>query len=290
VVLAMGKLGGFEMSATSDVDLLLIYDFDKNNDHSDGNKKISALAYFTKLTQKLMASLSAPTAEGKIYEVDMRLRPSGNSGPLATQLNSFIEYQNSSAWTWEKMALTRARAIAGDASLTDEITQVIRNNLAEKRDPAVIKDDVHEMRQRIWKEYGSKNIWEMKQAPGGVVDLEFMIQYYQLIYGHELADCLTQNMATSLKTLAKSGKIEKGHAEQLLSAHAFYQKISHITRICLNTVFDPETAPEGLKNILLAALNEPDMNTLTAHLKEHRDIVRGHYERLFGSYEDVKAD
>ena len=114
-VIAMGKLGGREMTAASDLDLILIYDFDQKATLSSGVKPLAPIQYYTRLTQRLISAFTAPTAEGILYPVDMRLRPSGQKGPVATQLSSFIHYQESEAWTWEHMALTRARVDLGAA-------------------------------------------------------------------------------------------------------------------------------------------------------------------------------
>ncbi len=116
-VLAMGKLGGREMTAGSDLDLIVVYDYEGDGAQSDGAKSLPGSQYYTRFTQRLIAALSADTAEGSLYQVDMRLRPSGNQGPVATKLSSFISYQMGSAWTWEHLALTRARVVTGPASL-----------------------------------------------------------------------------------------------------------------------------------------------------------------------------
>src|SRR5690606_2336854 len=108
VVVALGKLGGREMTAASDLDLMVLYDFDDKAAASDGPRPLPGMQYYTRLTQRLLAALSAPTAEGTLYEVDFRLRPSGKSGPLATHIDAFVSYQAGDAWTWEHMALTRA--------------------------------------------------------------------------------------------------------------------------------------------------------------------------------------
>src|SRR4029079_15292415 len=118
---AMGKLGGREMTATSDLDLITVYDFAGEEAQSGGAKSLSGSQYYMRFTQRLIAALSAHTAEGSLYQVDMRLRPSGNQGPVATQLSSFHLYQMNSAWTWEHMALTRARLVRGPAALRREI-------------------------------------------------------------------------------------------------------------------------------------------------------------------------
>ena len=125
-LIGMGKLGGREMTATSDLDLILLYDFDEKAAGSDGERSLPGAQYFTRLTQRLVAALSAPTAEGTLYAVDFRLRPSGNAGPLATHIDGFAAYQAKDAWTWEHMALTRARVIAGDKGLAKNATAQIR--------------------------------------------------------------------------------------------------------------------------------------------------------------------
>ena len=181
VVIAMGKLGGREMTAASDLDLILVYDFDAAAMHSTGSRPLAPTHYYTRLTQRLISALSSATAEGTLYEVDMRLRPSGQQGPVAAQLSTFIEYQANEAWTWEHLALTRARVVAGPPELKARVEAAIHAALTKPRDRAKVAADVHEMRQRIAKEKGTENIWELKQVRGGLVDLEFIAQYLQLV-------------------------------------------------------------------------------------------------------------
>ena len=133
--------------------------------------------YYTRLTQRLISAFTAPTAEGILYEVDMRLRPSGQKGPVATQLSSFVHYQASEAWTWEHMALTRARVISGPPALRAAVETAIRDVLVKPRDRAKTAADVRDMRARIEKEKGTRDPWELKQVRGGLVDLEFIAQY-----------------------------------------------------------------------------------------------------------------
>ena len=154
-VIAMGKLGGREMTANSDLDLILVYDFDPAAVQSDGPRPLAPTQYYARLTQRLITALSSATAEGTLYEVDMRLRPSGHKGPVATQLSSFIEYQAKEAWTWEHMALTRARVIAGPPALSARVEAAIRTALVKPRDRAKIAADVLDMRERIAKEKGT---------------------------------------------------------------------------------------------------------------------------------------
>ena len=137
VVVAMGRLGSREMTATSDLDLLMIYDVDPAHPDSDGPRPLDASRYFTRLTQRLIANLTVTTRRGRLYDVDMRLRPSGNQGPLATRLSGFIDYQASGADLWEHMALTRARVVAGDTALAARVATAVRATLVQPRTDAI---------------------------------------------------------------------------------------------------------------------------------------------------------
>ncbi len=152
-VLAMGKVGGAEMTASSDLDLIVIYDVDPDQTMSSGTgRPLGAGQYYNRLTQRLITAISAPTPEGMLYEVDMRLRPSGNAGPVATSLEGFAAYQKDRAWTWEHMALTRGRIVSGPARLSDKINAIIVDVLCQPRDRVALAKDVVEMRERIFAE------------------------------------------------------------------------------------------------------------------------------------------
>ena len=175
VVVAMGKLGGREMTAASDVDLIVIYDFDAAAEQSDGPRPLAPSHYYMRLTQRLINAISARTAEGALYDVDMRLRPSGQKGPVATRLSSFTSYQATEAWTWEHMALTRARVIAGlAASFRQKSKPTFARSSFTRRDRSRIAADVRDMRKRIEAEKATDDIWDLKQVRGGLVDLEFL--------------------------------------------------------------------------------------------------------------------
>ena len=179
-ILALGRLGAREMTANSDLDLIVIYDFDGKHPNSDGKRPLYGAQYFARLTQRLISALTVQTNYGVLYQVDMRLRPSGRSGPLATQIGGFESYQEREAWTWEHMALTRARVVSGSAAFSVRIEAVIRAVLCRKRDARAIAADVVEMRGAIAKEKGDANPWDLKYAAGGLVDIEFIAQYLQL--------------------------------------------------------------------------------------------------------------
>ena len=179
IVLALGKLGSREMTAASDLDLMLIYDFDPARPESDGSRPLHAVQYYTRLAQRLISALTVATRRGRLYEVDMRLRPSGGKGPLATQFSSFVDYQTKEAETWEHMALTRARPIAGNVQLGAQTSDAIRALLMRRRGDA-LRQDVYEMRRLIAQAKGDGDPWDLKLAAGGLIDIEFLAQYLLL--------------------------------------------------------------------------------------------------------------
>jgi [glutamine synthetase] adenylyltransferase / [glutamine synthetase]-adenylyl-L-tyrosine phosphorylase len=266
VVIAMGKLGGREMTAASDLDLIVVYDFDASATLSSGAKPLAPTQYYTRFTQRLISAFTAQTAEGKLYDVDMRLRPSGQKGPVATQLSSFIDYQNTSAWTWEHLALTRARVISGPAPLRQAVERVIREVLTKARDRAKIAGDVRDMRERIAGEKGTTDIWDLKQVRGGLVDLEFIAQHLQLINAASHPDILDQNTAAALAKLQARGLLPDSATDVLLPAARLTNNLTQILRLCLDGPFEPGKAPEGLKMLLARSGEAPDFARLEADL------------------------
>ncbi|WP_319495813.1 bifunctional [glutamine synthetase] adenylyltransferase/[glutamine synthetase]-adenylyl-L-tyrosine phosphorylase [uncultured Cohaesibacter sp.] len=288
-VIAMGKLGGREMTASSDLDLMLIYDHDKEAKFSDGKKPLAPSQYYARLTQRLITALSAPTAEGDLYEVDFRLRPSGNSGPLATSFSSFCSYHASDAWTWEHMALTRARIVAGDDAFCKKVRAEIVSILSRQRDEDSIRSDIAQMRARIEKEKGTADIWNIKQVPGGLVDVEFVAQGLQLIHAHAHPEILHTNTAQSLRLCVDRGLVGKSEAEILLPAIRLYHDVTQILRVCLSENFDPSKAAGALKDVVVRASEEIDMRSLEEKLREYQGEARACFVRLMGPVEE-KAD
>lgn len=179
IIVGMGSLGAGVLTARSDLDLMLIFDAPADA-VSDGKRELSARQYYAKLTQMLITALSAPMGEGILYEVDMRLRPSGRNGPVATGFQGFQSYQRDEAWTWEHLALTRARAIAGDASLCAEFEQARQEILTEKATGSNAKSDVAEMISRLRDAKPATGMLDLKSGPGGLQEMELFTQYQQL--------------------------------------------------------------------------------------------------------------
>jgi glutamate-ammonia-ligase adenylyltransferase len=282
VVVAMGKLGGREMTAASDLDLIFLYDFDERATASDGERPLPGLLYFTRLTQRLLAALSAPTAEGTLYEVDFRLRPSGKSGPLATHIDAFAAYQSRDAWTWEHMALTRARVIAGDSGLAARAGKEIARALKTRRDPKKTAADILEMRAMIETEKGGGGPWDLKQAPGGLVDIEFVAQWLALTHGARHPKILSTETEAVLAAAAKAGLLPAREAEILIPALRLLQALTQVLRLCVTGPFKPEEAPKGLLDLLARAGELPDFAALDRHLRDTEAAVRASFERLIG--------
>jgi glutamate-ammonia-ligase adenylyltransferase len=280
-VVALGKLGGREMTAASDLDLMLLYDADPQSE-SDGERPLAAPAYYARLTQRLIAALSAPMAQGLLYEVDFRLRPSGNKGPLAVSLRAFEDYHAHEAWTWEHMALTRARVVAGPSDFATSVETAIRDALTRPRDAEKLRADVADMRRRLERDKPAKSFWDLKQAPGGLVDVEFVAQYLMLRHASAHPQCLATMTSTALETLASLGLLDPNAAATLLDAAGLYQRLTQLLRLSIDHDFDPEQAPRGLVELLLRAGESPDMARLEARVNETEQATRAVFLSIVG--------
>jgi len=277
-LLGMGKLGSRELTAGSDVDLILLYDHDAEAEQSDGEKPLFSSQYFSRMTQRLIAAVSAPTAEGVLYELDLRLRPSGNKGPVATHVGAFVKYQRSDAWTWEHMALSRARTIAGDAGLRALIEEEVAAVLALPRDADKVKAEAADMRALIGEEKPPRDLWDIKLVHGGLIDLEFIAQV-AVITGNVEQGVHVTGTAEVLARLG-AGFVDAQARQELVEAYALYQALTQMIRLCLTGDFDRNDVPPGLADLLLAVTGLPDFTVLEAHLKETAHRVRGHFGRL----------
>jgi glutamate-ammonia-ligase adenylyltransferase len=274
VVLALGKFGSNEMTATSDLDLVLLYDFDAGKPESDGAKPFHATVYYTRLTQRLIAALTAPTRRGKMYEVDMRLRPSGRQGPLATQIGSFRAYQASEAEVWEHMALTRARPVAGDPALAEEARGIIERSLFVARDLEALARAVREMRALIGKEKGDGDGWDLKLAAGGLLDIEFIAQFLALAHGLEHPSLRATATRDILVHAAQAGLLDAKMAETLTGALSLYGNVTQWLRLALEQGADPRKAALGVKRRIANASGLPDFALLERELAATRKEVR----------------
>ncbi|MEM7507681.1 MAG: bifunctional [glutamine synthetase] adenylyltransferase/[glutamine synthetase]-adenylyl-L-tyrosine phosphorylase [Pseudomonadota bacterium] len=277
-VIAMGKLGSSEMTAGSDLDLIMVYD-PGDAEASDGPKPLSVSAYFPRLTQAILAALTVPTAEGRLYEVDMRLRPSGRQGPVAVSLESFRRYQLESAWVWEHMALTRARVIAGDPGLCTDIEAVIHQALAARKNDPRIMVEAREMRERLAQAHADiSNPWQIKTRPGGLLELEFTTQTGTLSAG--LTGC--RNARTAIPRLAEAGWLNADDAGKLLDALTLMQRIQQIERLALDGSLDQVTLGPGLTRRLCEAAQTDTHEALEAQIVEAQRTSAAIATRIFG--------
>ncbi|HWX82059.1 MAG TPA: bifunctional [glutamine synthetase] adenylyltransferase/[glutamine synthetase]-adenylyl-L-tyrosine phosphorylase, partial [Xanthobacteraceae bacterium] len=281
-IVAMGRLGSREMTAASDLDLILLYDFDAEHPDSDGAPSLHGAQYFARFTQRLISAFTTRTNYGVLYEIDMRLRPSGRAGPVASHIQSFAEYQEHEAWTWEHMALTRARVISASPEFRVRIEKVIHDVLRRPRDRAGTANDVADMRRAIALEKGEDDLWDLKYAAGGLVDIDFIAQYLQLVHAAEKPDILSVNMPEVLENAAKLGLLAPSEAEILRSATRLYHDLTQILRLCVSDKFRPEAAGEDLLQVMARAGDAPDFSALEARVKETQAEVRRVFRAVVG--------
>ena len=281
-ILAMGRLGSREMTASSDLDLILLYDFDDDNPDSDGERSLHGAQYFARLTQRLISAFTTRTNYGVLYDVDMRLRPSGRAGPLASRITSFADYQEREAWTWEHMALTRARVISASPAFRQRIEGTIRAVLTRPRDAASTAGDVADMRRAIAQEKGEDDIWDLKLAAGGLVDIDFIAQYLQLVHASQKPEILSVSTLQVLDNAARLGVLPQSDAEILRSATRLYHDLTQIIRLCVTGKFNPEISGENLLRVMARAGDSPDFSTLQARVRETQAEVRRVFLALVG--------
>ena len=279
-IVAMGKLGGREMTATSDLDLIFIYTAEQGAAASDGPKALPPSQYFARLSQRLIGAVTAQTAEGRLYEVDMRLRPSGSVGPIACSHEAFVRYHEKEAWTWEHMALTRARVIAGPAALHGLVDTALRETLTRSRDAGTLLTDVAEMRARMDSEHHTDLIWKVKHLRGGLVDVEFITQYLELKHAHAHPEILSPNTRTALRRLRDTGLLAAPVADDLIEGLDLWQAIQGLLRLTIEDesrrAADGEI-PEGLHETLARVGGAVDF----VALKEKVTVTAGRLHRHF---------
>ena len=236
-VIAYGKLGSIELSHNSDLDLVFLYDADIQSDTEGGvdHRSINNREFFTRMGQRIIQLLSTITALGRLYEIDMRLRPSGGKGLLVSRINAFDDYQRSEAWTWEKQALVRARAIVGDTELIERFNQIRQRSLTESRDLDTLRQEVSEMREKMHRHLlpavckkRCDELFHLKHSRGGIVDIEFMVQYCVLAFGWRYPELVrfTDNIRI-LQSLANTGLIPAKKTQQVIDAYQYYRSLSH---------------------------------------------------------------
>ncbi len=242
-VIAYGKLGGYELGYGSDLDLVFLHASEDQNEMTDGNQPLAVPVFYARLGQRLIHILTTHTPAGVLYDADLRLRPDGASGMLVSNLSSFEGYQLNKAWLWEHQALVRARGVAGDHDIIDRFGTVRQTVLGRERDLEELRAEVVKMRQRMRTELAKKapGCVDIKQGEGGMVDIEFLVQYYVLGYAHQYPDLLTwTDNIRILDTLADTGLLETAETEQLKDAYRAYRGHTHRMALQEQKVLAPE--------------------------------------------------
>ena len=253
VVVALGKAGSREMMAGSDLDLMLVYDHSESVGESTGPQRLAASQYFARAAQAIVAALTVPTRDGKLYEVDMRLRPSGGKGPVAVSLSAFERYHRESARTWERLALTRARAVAGPARLRARVSRAIGVAMAQG-DPALILPDTLAMRGRLAEEAPARGPWDIKLRPGGLMELEFIAQALQLTHVRQRPSVLDPCTGAALARLAEAGVLARNEAACLIQADRIWRAVQGLLRITGGRIV-PSTLPEATSGLVQGVLD-----------------------------------
>ncbi|TCZ52735.1 bifunctional [glutamine synthetase] adenylyltransferase/[glutamine synthetase]-adenylyl-L-tyrosine phosphorylase [Roseicella aquatilis] len=288
-VLAMGKLGSREMLPGSDLDLVLLYEHDPEAAGSEGGRRsLAPSEYFIRLAPQVVSVITAPGAEGRLWEVDMRLRPSGNKGPVAVSLAAFERYHMTEAWTWERMALTRARPIAGPPAMRRRIAEVLRAALTRPGVAEAAVTDAVAMRSRMLRDLPPDGPWDLKAMPGGLVEVEFIAQALQLRHAAENPRVLATTTRVALARLREAGVLPAGEAEALIRADRLWRTVIGLIRLTHGRLRDPALPAPTVAALLRAAvplLPAPavDLPGFRTQMAEVAGEVRAIFERRLGS-------
>jgi glutamate-ammonia-ligase adenylyltransferase len=259
-VLGMGSLGAGRLNAGSDLDLIVIYDA-PGDALSDGARPLAARTYFARLTQALVTALTAPMQHGRLYEVDMRLRPSGRQGPVATSLSGFRDYQMNEAWTWEHLALTRALPIAGPAALCEAVETARREVLSAKAAGPSVVADTADMRRRIFAARSPDGAWEAKIGPGRIQDVELFAQNLALRSGSP-----ARRVDAQLASGRKAGLIGVDEEEALRRALRFLWSLHAGARLLTDRPLDLKAVGEGGQVFLLRETGASSVDDMAERL------------------------
>lgn len=267
-ILAYGKLGSEELTPTSDLDIVIIYDCPEDDVSINGERTLEASVYFMRLAQRIISALTVRTAEGPLYEIDLRLRPSGAQGPIAASLKAFEKYQLQEAWAWEHLALSKARVIYSTGQLATKISRVIETTLSEAIDTSTLATSIAEMRARIREQNQSEATWDIKHMPGGLLDTEFIIQYYVLL-NYEKAKTSQSTQATQyLEQLSLNNLIDKDTCNILRQALSLWANTLWLYRLTLGSFNPANEISPGLEKRLLDVTKSSSMEDLLHNIRD----------------------
>jgi glutamate-ammonia-ligase adenylyltransferase len=272
----MGRLGSGELAYGSDLDLIFIHNGDPD-DTTPGPRPVAVPEFYARLGRRIVSRLTLPTGEGVLYEVDMRLRPSGASGQLVTSLAAFERYQAERAWTWEKQALTRARVVAATGDFGRTVSAALWHAAYTPRDPEALKAEVAAMRDKMVTHLaaGEADAVDLKQDPGGIVDIEFVVQFLLLAHGHDHPEVTDPSPARALERLVAAGLLPEADGTALADALATFREAElHLQR----------AGGESVKRLAREGPPLPGgREAWFERVRAARERVRGIYERVLGN-------
>ncbi len=279
-IIAMGKLGGGELNYHSDLDIIFVYD---HQGCTNGEKQISNHEYFAKLAQKIISILTMQTREGYVYKIDTRLRPSGNAGPLVTSLESFLDYHRKESQIWERQALTKARVVLGNNNLASQLHDIIRHTLYGTTIDDEGRQEIHRLRMRMENELAREtdSSYNIKTGRGGMVDVEFTVQYLQLKEGWHYPELRTTSTVVALKEISTLGLLPDGGAQTLLGGYKFLRKLENRLRIINDYSANDLSGTKLYMNKLARRLGY-DLN-----LKNPGTVLISDYEEITGKIREV---
>jgi glutamate-ammonia-ligase adenylyltransferase len=270
--------------AGSDLDLMFIYDHPAEVTESRGGRTLPASQWFVRAVQACIAALTAPGPEGQMYALDMRLRPSGNKGPIAVSLEAFKRYHAQDAWTWERMALTRARVVAGPPTLRRRVNEAIEAAIARPQKPAQIRTNATAMRARMDRDLRAHGPWDVKLRPGGLIDVEFIAQVQQLIHIRDRGFQRSQTTHIALQRLAKAGALTESDAALLIEAEHLWRTIQGMLRITVGQVKSAELPAASSAPLLQATAAAGVRAVDTDALLHQSDLIAQQVRTLFERY------
>ncbi len=281
-ILGFGKLGSRILSRGSDLDLVFLYDSPGATALSDGARGLNPPAWYARLGQRLITAMSAPTGAGRLFSIDMRLRPMGDDGPLASDISGYERYFRENAWTWELMALTRARIVCAPPKLAPRIDALIRAILTRPRDPDKLVRDVVDMRRRIETEHRTRDPFAIKHVRGGLIDVEFIAQTLQLREAAQRPEVLRTGAVDALHALGAAGILSSAQTDTLTAAADLYYNVQAVRRLSLSGPLDEDTAPEGLRRVLARAGGVDSFSALKQRLAETQAEIHQLFNELVG--------
>lgn len=282
IAIALGSYGSGNLTFTSDLDMVFLYDIQTPENTTS---KLSPSQYYSRLGQHIITAISSHTGDGFLYDLDMRLRPSGKSGPLVVATKTFTDYQQNEAWVWEHMALTKARLVYCDKSCKNNILSIISNSLLKETDDDALYKDIRDMHQKLVLNFPTKNIWQLRHINGGLADIDFLLQYlilknYSSNKSLQNTDIIRSAQATTIE-LEKLEILNKNQAKIITSALKLYHTIHTILRLSYGNDPVEEQFSDEIKNHLAKQSGHKTFEKLKADLEQNMSLVYSVYKEFF---------